>query len=601
MDAVSKPAQPQETPAGGAFLFQEVGTHRFVSPETFSEEQNLFYKTALQFSREQVLPLSEKIEAKDNALLRDLLRRAGELGLLGVDIAEAYGGLGLDKTTSLLLAEAMSLMGSWSVTYSAHTGIGTLPIVWFGNEAQKQKYLPKLATGERVAAYALTEQGSGSDALGAKTKAVRSPDGKHYILNGSKLYITNAAFADVFVVFAKVDGDRFTGFIVERDTPGLTVGPEEHKMGIRGSSTCPLYFEDARVPAENLLGEVGKGHKIAFNILNYGRLKLGAGVIGGMKLQLQNALTFAQERKQFGTPIARFPLTREKLARMSSLIYALESMTYRTAGLVDARLSSADRSAADYDTHLITAIEEYAIEASIMKVFGSEALGQLVDDAVQIHGGAGYIEEYPVERAYRDARINRIFEGTNEINRMLITGMLLKRGVKGVLPLFAVGQSVEDELVAGTLPRPRHDDALGAEERAAECIKRLALYGLKVAAETFGTDLEQHQEVLAAMSDVVMDAFALDSMVTRTRQQGASGALDAARVAMTRLFAMDATARSFERTRRALCATISGEALEKHLGRIAPLYTFTPYNPAELRETVVKAMETVGGYPPSQV
>ncbi|XXF76468.1 acyl-CoA dehydrogenase family protein [Myxococcaceae bacterium GXIMD 01537] len=601
MDAVTETGQSAETPAGGTFLFQEVGTHPFVTPESFSEEQRLFYKTALQFSREQVLPVAERIESKDNALLKDLLLRAGELGLLGVDIGEAYGGLGLDKTTSLLLAEAMSLLGSWSVTFSAHTGIGTLPIVWFGNEAQKQKYLPKLATGEQVAAYALTEQGSGSDALGARTKAVLSPDGKHYILNGSKLFITNAAFADVFIVFAKVDGERFTGFIVERGTPGFSVGPEEHKMGIRGSSTCPLYFEDARVPVENVLGEIGKGHKIAFNILNYGRLKLGAGVIGGMKLQLQNALHFALERKQFNTPIARFPLTREKLARMASLVYALESMTYRTAGLVDARLARSERGAKDYDARVFESIEEYAIESSIMKVFGSEALGSLVDDAVQIHGGAGYIEEYPVERAYRDARINRIFEGTNEINRMLITGMLLKRGVKGVLPLFAVAQSVADELDAGTLPAARVNDALAAEERAAECAKRLALYGLKVAAETFGTELEEHQEVLAAMSDVVMDAFALDSMVTRTRQAAGSGALAPERVAMTRLFAQEATARSFERTRRALCSVARGEALKKHLARIAPLYTFAEYDPAELREVVVKALEAAGGFPLSQV
>ncbi|HYI01752.1 acyl-CoA dehydrogenase family protein, partial [Hyalangium sp.] len=314
MDAVVETSQSAELPAGGAFLLEEVGSRRIMTPELFTEEQRLYLKTALQFSREQVLPQAKRIESKDNALLRELLRRAGELGLLMIDIPEAYGGLGLDKTTSLLIAEAMSLMSSWSVTFSAHTGIGTLPIVWFGNEAQKAKYLPKLATGEWVAAYALTEQGSGSDALGAKTKAVLSPDGLHYILNGSKLYITNAAFADVYVVFAKVDGDRFTGFIVERDTPGFTVGPEEHKMGIRGSSTCPLFFEDARVPVENVLGEIGRGHKIAFNILNYGRLKLGAAVLGGMKLQLENALRFAQERKQFGTSIARFPLTREKFA-----------------------------------------------------------------------------------------------------------------------------------------------------------------------------------------------------------------------------------------------------------------------------------------------
>ncbi|HEX8699774.1 MAG TPA: acyl-CoA dehydrogenase family protein [Myxococcaceae bacterium] len=597
MVVVPEPATSAEQPTGGSFLLQEVGTSPIVSPETFTEEQRLYLKTALQFSREQVLPLSDRIEAKDNALLRELLRKAGELGLLMIDIPEAYGGLGLDKTTSLLLAESMSQQGSWSVTFGAHVGIGSLPIVWFGNEAQKAKYLPKLATAEWVAAYALTEQGSGSDALGAKTKAVLSEDGKHYVLNGSKLYITNAAFADVFVVFAKVNGDKFTGFIVERNTPGFTVGPEEHKMGIRGSSTCPLYFEDAKVPVENVLGEIGRGHKIAFNILNYGRLKLGAGVLGGMKIAMEQTLRFAQERKQFNTPIARFPLTREKFARMASLSYALESMTYRTAGLVDARLKGRDRQAKDYDTHMTAAIEEYAIESSIMKVFGSEALGHVVDDAVQIHGGAGYIEEYPIERAYRDARINRIFEGTNEINRMLITGLLLKRAMKGELPLMAVAQSVEEELAQGTLPRARREDALAAEERAAEALKRMALYGLKVAAETFGLELEQHQEVLAGLSDVVMDAFALDSMVTRTRQCAGNGALDPVRVAMTRLYGMDAMARSFERTRRALCAAAQGEALQGHLKKLAPLQLFAPYNPAELRETVVTAVEQAGGYP----
>jgi alkylation response protein AidB-like acyl-CoA dehydrogenase len=597
MTAVVETSSSAELPAGGAFLLQEVGSLRIVTPELFTEDQRLYLETATKFSREQVLPAAERIEAKDNALLRELLRRAGELGLLMVDIPEAYGGLGLDKTTSLLIGEAMSLLSSWSVTFGAHTGIGTLPIVWFGNEAQKMKYLPKLAVGEWVAAYALTEQGSGSDALGAKTKAVLSPDGKYYVLNGSKLYITNAAFADVFVVFAKVEGDKFTGFIVEKDTPGFTVGPEEHKMGIRGSSTCPLYFEDARVPVENVLGEVGRGHKIAFNILNYGRLKLGAMVLGGMKLQLENALHFAQERKQFGTSIASFPLTREKFARMAMLIYALESMTYRTAGLVDARLTGRDRSAKDHDAHVIASIEEYAIESSIMKVFGSEALGQLVDDAVQIHGGAGYIQEYPVERAYRDARINRIFEGTNEINRMLITGLLLKRAVKGELPLFAVAQSVEEELTQGALPRARREDALATEEQAAEFLKRMAIYGLKVAAETFGTELEQHQEVLAGLADVVMDAFALDSLVTRTRQSVSDGMLNVTRVAMTRLFAMEAMTRSFDRTRRALCSSAQGEALQQHLARVAPLQLFTPYNPAELREQVVTALEKTGGYP----
>ncbi|AKF83095.1 acyl-CoA dehydrogenase [Myxococcus fulvus 124B02] len=597
MAAVNEPAASKENSTGGAFLFQEVGATRVLTPETFTEEQRLFFRTALQFSREQVVPQSERIEHKDNALLRELLRQAGELGLLSTDIPEAYGGTGLDKTTSLLLAEAMGLNGSWSVTFGAHVGIGTLPIVWFGNAAQKAKYLPKLATGEWVAAYALTEQGSGSDALGAKTKAVRSPDGKHWILNGSKLYITNAAFADVFVVFAKVDGDKFTGFIVEKDTPGFSVGPEEHKMGIRGSSTCPLYFEDAKVPAENLLGEVGRGHKIAFNILNYGRLKLGAGVLGSMKLNLANALRFTQERKQFGTAIADFPLSREKLARMAMLVHAVESMTYRTAGLVDARLASRDKTAPDYEAHLLAAVEEYAIESSIMKVYGSEALGHLLDDAVQLHGGAGFIEEYPIERAYRDARVNRIFEGTNEINRMLITGMILKRAVKGDLPLFSMAKNIADELTRGERPRARTEDALAAEEVAAESTKRLALHALRIAAEKFGPELEKHQEVLAALSDVMMDAFALDSLVTRTRQVAAGGQVDPVRLALVRLFAFDSAPRVYERTRRALCATLEGDALDKELTRLRTLDVFTPYNPAQLRETVVSAIEASGGYP----
>ena len=596
MTAVRQPTPPPAVPQGGGFLLQEAGSTRITTPETFSEEQRMLLRTALQFCREQVLPQADAIEAKTPGLLRSLLQKAGELGLLMVDIPERFGGLGGDKTTSLLAAEANSLMGSWSVTFAAHVGIGTLPIAWFGTEAQKARWLPKLATGELVAAYALTEQGSGSDALGAKTKAVKSPDGKSWILNGSKLYITNAAFADLFVVFAKVDGEHFTGFVVERGSPGLTVGPEEHKMGIRGSSTCPLYFEDLRIPAENLLGEIGKGHKIAFNILNLGRLKLGAAVLGGMKLQFGNALKFAEERKQFRTPVAKFPLIREKLARMAGSIYAIETMTYRTTGLLDALLAS-QNAGADDGAKTIAAFEEFAIEASIMKVMGSEALGNLVDDAVQIHGGAGFIQEYPVERAYRDARINRIFEGTNEINRMLVTGMLLKRAVKGSLPLFAQAEAVTKALVEKQVPMPSGGDALAGPTRDAEALKMAALYTLKVAAERFGTEIEKHQEVMAAVADVVMDAYAVDSMVARTRQSGTAPGLDPVKVAMTQAYAADAIARSGERARRALCASSEGEALEKHLAAIAPLFDFRPFDPAALRETVVLAAEEAGGYP----
>jgi alkylation response protein AidB-like acyl-CoA dehydrogenase len=488
-------------------------------------------------------------------------------------------------------------MGSWSVTFAAHTGIGTLPIAWFGTPEQKAKWLPKLATGELVAAYALTEQGSGSDALGAKTQAVKSPDGKAWVLNGSKLYITNAAFADLFVVFAKVDGEQFTAFVVERGTPGLTIGPEEHKMGIRGSSTCPLYFEDARIPVENLLGQIGKGHKIAFNILNLGRLKLGAAVLGGMKQQLMKTLQFAQERKQFKTPVAGFPLIREKFARMASSIYAVESMCYRTTGLIDALLAKEDRAGPEYDARTVIAIEEFAIEASILKVMGSEAVGTLVDEAVQIHGGAGFIADYPVERAYRDARINRIFEGTNEINRMLVTGMLLKRAMKGQLPLFAQAETVERALAAKQFPVAAGGDGLAGVARDGEVLKMAALYTLKVAAERFGPAIEQHQEVMAAVADVVMDAYAVDSMVARTRQAAAGGAPDPVRVAMTQAWTADAMARSGERARRALCASSESVALDSHLARIAPLFAFRPFDPAKMRETIVQGVESAGGYP----
>jgi alkylation response protein AidB-like acyl-CoA dehydrogenase len=597
MAAVLEPSLSQAPSQGGGFLLEEVGTRRITTPESLSEEQRLYLKTALQFCREQVLPKSSVIEEKDNALLRSLLHQAGELGLLGLDLPEVYGGLQAEKTTSMLVAEANGLNGSWSVTFSAHTGIGTLPIAWFGTAEQKRRWLPGLASGEKVAAYALTEQGSGSDALGAKTKAVKSADGKSWVLNGSKLYITNAAFADVFIVFAKVDAEKFTGFVVERGTPGFTVGPEEHKMGIRGSSTCPLYFEDARIPVENVLGEIGKGHKIAFNILNLGRLKLGAAVIGGMKQQLENAVRFAAERKQFGVAVGTFPLLREKFARMTAAIYAVESMCYRTSGLIDAALAKEDRSGADYDAKTIAAIEEFAVEASILKVAGSEALGLVVDDAVQIHGGAGFIADYPVERAYRDARINRIFEGTNEINRMLVTGMLLKRAAKGALPLFAQADAVERALLTKNGPAPVGRDALAPAAHTAECLKWLALDALRAAVEAFGTEQEKHQEVLGAVSDIVIDAYAVDSMVTRTRQAAGPSGLDPLRTALTVAYAVDAHARGTERARRALCACAEGAALEGHLARIVPLTQFRPYAPAKLRETVVQALEGAGGYP----
>ncbi len=542
-----------------------------MAPEFFSPEQRALYETARRFSIEEVLPRADRIEKKDFALLRELLRKAGELGLLGIDIEEAYGGFGLDKTTTLVVAEAKSLLGSWSVTFAAHTCIGTLPIAWFGTHEQKQKYLPTLATGEKVAAYALTEAGSGSDALGAKTRAVKSADGTHYLLTGSKQYITNAGFADVFIVFAKVDGTQFSCFIVDRDTPGLTVGPEEHKMGIRGSSTCPLILEDARVPVGNLLGEIGRGHKIAFNILNLGRLKLGAGVIGAMKLHLAGACTYTSDRKQFDTPLIRFGLTREKLARMLTHTYAVESMAYRTSGLIDEKVEKG--------TALLAAIEEFAVEASILKILGSEYFGQLVDDGVQLHGGAGFIEEYPIERAYRDSRINRIFEGTNEINRLLIGGTLLKRAMKGVLPLF------------DTVGTPSSEDA------NVENLKRLARLTLQVAVEAHGPQLEKHQGVLACVADLVMDAFALDAMTARNRQLAKSKTLEPWRVAAVQRFSNDAHGRALVSARRAMSACVQGKALETRLAEASALIVWQPLDAEVLDETLASAVEAARGYP----
>lgn len=556
---------------GGSFLIQPVGVRPVMAPEFFSDVQRALFETARRFSLEEVLPKADRIEKKDFALLRELLRKAGELGLLGVDIEEAHGGSGLDKTTSLVVAEAKSLLGSWSVTFAAQTCIGTLPIAWFGTEAQKAKYLPTLASGEKVSAYALTEAGSGSDARGAKTKAVKSADGKHWVLTGSKQYITNAGFADVFIVFAKIDGEQFSAFIVDRDTPGLSVGPEEHKMGIRGSSTCPLILEEARVPIENLLGEPGKGHKIAFNILNLGRLKLGAGVLGSMKLHLAGACAYTADRKQFDTALIRFGLTREKLARMLMGLYAVESMAYRTSGLIDDSVARGAK--------LLSAIEEFSIEASILKVLGSEYFGALVDDGVQLHGGAGYIEEYPIERVYRDARINRIFEGTNEINRLLIAGTLLKRAMKGQLELFEA------------------PTAAPAGDAYVENLKRLARLTLQVAVEAHGPAIEKHQVVLACVSDLVMDAFALDAMTARNRQLAGVRALEPWREAAVARYSNEAHLRAIGSVRRALSACVRGEALKARLGEAAALHVWLEHDAEALDEVLASAVEAARGYP----
>src|SRR5437868_10952853 len=442
-------AIPKSKILGGSFLLEERTPDEVFTPEDFSEQHLLIAQTAEEFAIKEIVPLIEKLERKDFALLRDLVRKAGELGLSGADVPEQYGGMELDKVTSALIADRLARYGGFSATWGAHTCIGTLPIVYFGTEQQKKKYLPGLASGETVGAYALSESSSGSDALNCRTKAHLSGDGKHYVLNGEKMWITNAGFADLFIVFAKVDGEKFTAFIVQRQFPGFSVGAEEHKMGIRGSSTCPLILNDCKVPVEYVLGEIGKGHVIAFNVLNVGRFKLGAGSVGAARNCIENAIAYAKQRKAFGKVIADFGLIREKIANMAAGIFTGEAMAYRTVGMMDHAIAQLGAEHEDM-AQVRKVIDEYAVECSILKVWGSEFIDYVVDESVQIYGGYGFVEEYPAERNYRDVRVNRIFEGTNEINRLLITGFLLKRAMTGQLPLMAAIKKLMDEVLSGT-------------------------------------------------------------------------------------------------------------------------------------------------------
>ena len=579
---------PTEVPdRGGSFLFQPVGARQFVTPEKFTDEQRQFFRTGAEFARTEVLAKRDRLADHDYGLLRELIAKAGELGLLGVDFAEEHGGLGLDKVTSMLVAESQAGDGSWATTFGAHTGIGALPIAFFGTPEQKAKYLPDLAAGRKVAAYALSEAGSGSDALGAKTVARLSEDGKHYVVNGGKMWITNGGIADVYVVFLKIDGSRFTAFIVERGTPGFSTGREEHKLGLRGSSTTPLIFEDARIPAANVLGEIGKGHKIAFNILNVGRLKLAAFAVGAMKNALRTGTGYAAQRKQFGRFISEFGLIREKLARAAAQTYANESMTYRATGAIDEAIGGRTEPA-----DVMAAIEEYAIEASIMKVTGSEWMFQIIDEMLQVHGGNGFVTDYPIERAYRDNRVNRIFEGTNEINRLLIPGMIFKRAMKGAMPLMEAVVRLEEEL-----GDPRHFPAplgrLAAERRGAEMAKRQFLFAAKWAA-TLGPGLEQRQEVLAALADAAIEVYAMDSILGRTLATTDRPAL---RDALCRFFCAESRERAFDRARTALCAVVAPEEIDGQLEQLSRLHRYTPVNVAEVREAIVPAVLEAGGYP----
>jgi alkylation response protein AidB-like acyl-CoA dehydrogenase len=580
---------------GGEWLLQAADADGVFTPERLTEEHRLIGRTAQEFVDNEVLPQLERLEAKDWTLARDLVKKGAELGLLGVDVPEAYGGLGLDKVTSLVVSEKLARSASFGATFGAHANLTIVPLMLFASEAQKQKYVPRLLSGDIIGAYGLSESGSGSDALGARTKATRQADGS-FLLNGEKMWITNGGFADLFVVFAKVDGEQFTAFLVERGF-GVKSGKEEHKMGLHGSSTTPLIFQDVRVPAENVLGEVGKGHKVAFNVLNFARFKLGAMCGGGAATAIAESAKYAASRRQFGQPIATFGAIKHKIGEMVVRAYAIESLLYRTAGLVDARIAATPHDPTDGSAAL-AAFEEYAVEASIAKVAGSEVLDFVLDENIQIHGGNGFVRDYPAERHYRDARVNRIFEGTNEINRLLIPGMLIRRALKGDLPLIPAAKALQDELLGPPSRSTIDDDGVLADERRAiDAFKKTALMLFGVAMQTYGQKLTDEQEVLMHLADITIDVFGAESATLRalaasqSQDRRAAFHVDAARV-----FVNDAALRIDASARQALAAMTDGDTLRTMLAALRRVLKVTPINTVAARRRLADEAVKRGGY-----
>lgn len=567
---------------GGSFLVTKSLPAEVFTPEDFTAEQKMMAKMTEEFVKEQVWPVLAEIEAHQFSHTVGLLKEAGELGLLGADVPEEFDGLGLDKISSTLITEKMALARSFALSHGAHVGIGTLPIVFFGTKAQKQKYLPDLASGKKLAAYALTEPGSGSDALGAKTTAVLNQAGTHYLLNGEKQWITNSAFADLFIVYAKVDGDKFTAFLVERDFPGVSTGAEEKKMGIKGSSTRTLILQDGQIPVENVLGEIGKGHRIAFNILNLGRFKLAAGTLGSAKRAIEISRQYALERKQFGVPIASFALIREKLANMQIQTYALESMVYRIAGLIEQGLSGIEQSDG---TGVAQSIHEWAVECSLAKVFGSETLDFVVDEGVQIHGGYGFMQEYEIENMYRDSRINRIFEGTNEINRLLIPGTLLKKALSGQLPLMAAVSDLTKEIMNYTPSLEQETDNLAIIEKIVQNSKKIFLLVSGTAVDKYGEKIDREQEILRDLADIVTFIFALESAFLRTKKYP-----DPAKEELTLAFAFDAKENIDRAARHALTAIFTGDELTTHLAILRRYNRVKPINEVALKRSIASRL-----------
>ena len=591
----------QTVPAGGSFLLGASDPQAVYTPEDLTDEQRLLMRTIRDFVAQEVLPQSAAIEAKTPGLVPELLKKAGEIGILSLEIPAAYGGAEMGLISGMILMEAAALGGgSFLTSIADHVGIGTLPIVYSGSAELRQRYLPQLATGEKLGCYCLTEAQSGSDALAAQTVAELSPDGTHYLLTGTKQYITNAAFSDLYTVFAKVDKTLFTAFVVEREAPGLSIGKEEHKMGIIGSSTCPVTLDKVPVPLANVLGEIGAGHRVAFNILNVGRLKLGAGCLGAMKTAMAEAVPYAKQRRQFGRAIASFGLIQQKIADMAIATYVLESLVYRTAGLIEAQLATLTPHAEDHDQQVMKGIEEFAVECSIAKIFGSEMLGFVVDEMVQIFGGYGFIEESPAPRAYRDARINRIFEGTNEINRLLIPDTLMRRAMRGQLPLMDAVQQVIGNLLAPLAPLTASDDQpLQLEQQMLARCKQATLLCAGISVQTFQQELAEQQEILGFIADMAIELYAAESALLRTLKylNGGDGKSGTLRLDMTRSWCRELPDKIERLGTNALAASVEGDALAMPLAALKKLTRVTPVNGVVLKRQVATAIIEAERYP----
>jgi len=583
---------------GGSFLLESPAPQDIFTPADLTDDQKLIGQTAEEFVIKEVFPHVKDLEAKKPGLMPELARRAAELGLMSGGTPEQYGGAGLDKISTTILTEKISIYGGFATTHGAHAGIGTLPIVYFGTEEQKKKYLPKLASGEFIGAYCLSEPQAGSDAQNSLTRAELNKEGTHYILNGQKMWITNGGFADLFIVFAKVDGEKLTAFLVERTFPGCKAGNEEHKMGIHGSSTTPIFLENCMVPKENLLHEIGRGHIVAFNVLNAGRFTLGASCVGGSKHVLMTASKYSKERKAFGKSIGEFGLMREKLAEMAVRIFAVESMIYRSAGYMEATMHAASGSG-DSTQNSMKVLEEYAVESSIAKVYGSEMLDFVVDEAVQIFGGYGFHEDYPVCRAYRDSRVNRIFEGTNEINRMLIIQMLMKRAMGGQLPLIPAAMKLADEILAGPSYEEVPEGVLAEEARAIANCKKIFLQAAGGAMQKYREKLGEEQELIAALANIVMEIYAMESSLLRAQKAAANKGETAASVMIdtTRVFISDAAERVDHEAKRALAAVHEGDMLTTQLAVLRRFGKRSPVDTIALRRRVAAAVQAQDRYP----